>query len=134
MMRPPLAVSPTCSTSGASAALEAGADCIWERFCSTNTPFEKSSVNDLKHAWIERIGDECLAHDIPFFLEFLGYDAHGLGMKSLSTMPKKEAEIVSGSMAESWQSALQHVDVLKVEVPVEMAFVEGTRSFKGEKA
>ena len=27
-----------------------------------------------------------------------------------------------------------NVDVLKVEVPVEMAFVEGTSSFKGEKA
>ena len=30
--------------------------------------------------------------------------------------------------------ARYNVDVLKVEVPVEMAFVEGTRSFKGEKA
>ena len=30
--------------------------------------------------------------------------------------------------------ARYNVDVLKVEVPIEMAFVEGTKSFKGEKA
>ena len=26
-----------------------------------------------KQAWVERIGDECRANDIPFFLEFVGY-------------------------------------------------------------
>ncbi len=109
---------------------EAGADCI--KILLYYTPFEKSSVNDLKHAWIERIGDECLAHDIPFFLEFVGYDAHGGDEKSVD-YAKKKPEIVSGSMAE-FGKARYNVDVLKVEVPVEMAFVEGTRSFKGEKA
>jgi tagatose 1,6-diphosphate aldolase len=109
---------------------EAGADCI--KILLYYTPFEKSDINDLKHAWIERIGDECLAHDIPFFLEFVGYDAHGGDEKSLE-YAKKKPEIVSGSMAE-FGKARYNVDVLKVEVPVEMAFVEGTRSFKGEKA
>src|ERR1700726_4641961 len=52
---------------------EAGADCI--KILLYYTPFDKSHVNDLKQAWIERIGDECIAHDIPFFLEFVGYDA-----------------------------------------------------------
>ena len=37
---------------------EAGADCI--KILLYYTPFEKSSVNDLKQAWIERIGDECM--------------------------------------------------------------------------
>ncbi len=109
---------------------EAGADCI--KILLYYTPFEKSDVNDLKHAWIERIGDECLAHDIPFFLEFVGYDAHGGDEKSVE-YAKKKPDIVSGSMAE-FGKARYNVDVLKVEVPVEMAFVEGTRSFKGEKA
>ena len=109
---------------------DAGADCI--KILLYYTPFEKSSVNDLKHAWIERIGDECLALDIPFFLEFVGYDAHGGDEKSVD-YAKKKPEIVSGSMAE-FGKARYNVDVLKVEVPVEMAFVEGTRSFKGEKA
>ena len=109
---------------------EAGADCI--KILLYYTPNEKSAINDLKHAWIERIGDECLAHDIPFFLETVGYDAEGGDEKSLA-YAKKKPEIVSGSMAEFGKDRY-NVDVLKVEVPVEMAFVEGTRSFKGEKA
>ncbi len=109
---------------------EAGADCI--KILLYYTPFETTAVNDLKHAWIERIGDECLAHDIPFFLEFVGYDAEGGDEKSIA-YAKKKPEIVSGSMAE-FGKARYNVDVLKVEVPVEMAFVEGTKSFKGEKA
>jgi tagatose 1,6-diphosphate aldolase len=109
---------------------EAGADCI--KILLYYTPFEKSSVNDLKQAWIERIGDECIANDIPFFLEFVGYDAHGGDEKSLE-YAKKKPDIVSGSMAE-FGKARYNVDVLKVEVPVEMSFVEGTKSFKGEKA
>ena len=109
---------------------EAGADCI--KILLYYTPFEKSGINDLKHAWIERIGDECIAHDIPFFLEFVGYDAEGGDEKSLAYALKKPA-IVSGSMAE-FGKARYNVDVLKVEVPVQMAFVSGTRSFKGEAA
>jgi tagatose 1,6-diphosphate aldolase len=96
------------------------------------TPYEKTAVNDLKQAWIERIGAECIANDIPFFLEFVGYDAEGGDEKSVA-YAKKKPEIVSGSMAE-FGKAHYNVDVLKVEVPVEMAFVEGTKSFKGEKA
>lgn len=109
---------------------EAGADCI--KILLYYTPFEKTAVNDLKHAWIERIGDECRAEDIPFFAEFVGYDAEGGDEKSLE-YAKKKPEIVSGSMAEFGKTRY-NVDVLKVEVPVEMAFVEGTKSFKGERA
>ena len=109
---------------------EAGADCV--KILLYYTPFEKFAVNDLKHAWIERIGDECLAHDIPFFLEFVGYDADGGDEKSLD-YAKKKPSIVSGSMAE-FGKARYNVDVLKVEVPVEMSYVEGTKAYKGEKA
>jgi len=109
---------------------EAGADCI--KILLYYTPFEKSHVNDLKHAWIERIGDECLTHDIPFFLEFVGYDAEGGDEKSVE-YAKKKPSIVSGAMAE-FGKARYNVDVLKVEVPIQMEFVEGTKAFKGEKA
>ena len=109
---------------------EAGADCI--KILLYYTPFEKSSVNDLKQAWIERIGDECLTHDIPFFLEFVGYDADGSDEKTVD-YAKKKPEIVSGAMAE-FGKARYNVDVLKVEVPIVMEFVEGTKAFKGEKA
>jgi tagatose 1,6-diphosphate aldolase len=109
---------------------EAGADCI--KILLYYTPFEKSEINDLKHAWIERIGAECMYHDIPFFLEFVGYDAHGGDEKSLAYALKKP-EVVSGAMAEFGKEHY-HVDVLKVEVPIEMTYVEGTRAYKGETA
>ena len=108
----------------------AGADCV--KILLYYTPFEKSAINDLKQAWIERIGDECRANDIAFFLEFVGYDADGGDEKSLS-YAKKKPSIVSGSMAEFGKERYG-VDVLKVEVPIEMSFVEGTQAFKGEKA
>src|ERR1700677_4190826 len=109
---------------------EAGADCI--KVLLYYTPYEKSAVNNHKQAWIERIGDECIAHDIPFFLELVGYAVDGGDEKSLAYAMKKP-EIVSGSMAE-FGKARYRVDVLKVEVPIEMSYVEGTKSFKGEKA
>jgi tagatose 1,6-diphosphate aldolase len=109
---------------------EAGADCI--KILLYYTPFEKTSINDLKQAWIERIGDECMYHDIPFFLEFVGYDAEGGDEKALPYALKKPS-IVSGAMAE-FGKARYNVDVLKVEVPIVMEFVEGTKAFKGEKA
>jgi tagatose 1,6-diphosphate aldolase len=109
---------------------EAGADCI--KILLYYSPFEKTHINELKHAWVERIGDECRTHDIPFFLEFVGYDVEGGDEKSLA-YAKKKPEVVSGSMAEFGKERYG-VDVLKVEVPVEMAFVAGTKSFKGEAA
>ncbi len=109
---------------------EAGADCI--KILLYYSPFEKTGINDLKRAWIERIGDECIAHDIPFFLEFVGYDVEGGDEKSLA-YAKKKPEIVSGSMAE-FGKAKYNVDVLKVEVPIEMSYVAGTRAYKGEAA
>ena len=108
---------------------EAGADCI--KVLLYYSPLEDSSINDVKHAWVERIGDECIAHDIPFFLETVGYDVDGAGEKSLS-YAKKKPVVVSGSMAE-FGKARYALAVLKGEVPVEMSFVEGTASYQGEK-
>jgi len=109
---------------------EAGADCI--KILLYYTPFEAPAVNDLKHAWIERIGDECRYHDIPFFLEFVGYDAEGKDEKTVEYALKKPS-IVAGAM-EEFSKDRYGVDVLKIEVPIVMEFVSGTRSFKGEAA
>ena len=109
---------------------EAGADCI--KILLYYTPFDTKEVNEFKHAWIERIGDECLAHDIPFFLEFVGYDFEGGDEKTVAYALKKPS-IVSGAMQE-FSKPRYNVDVLKVEVPIITEFVEGTRSFKGERA
>lgn len=107
--------------------VEAGADCI--KVLLYYSPFEKTFINDRKHAWVERIGDECLANDIPFFLESVGYDMDGGGEKTIEYARRKPS-IVSGSMAEFGKERY-NIDVLKVEVPIEMAFVEGTHAYKG---
>src|SRR5512133_2725868 len=108
---------------------EAGADCV--KILLYYTPFDPKNVNDIKHAWVERIGDECRANDIPFFLEFVGYE-EGADEKG-AEYAKKKPQIVKASMAEFTKDRYG-VDVLKVEVPVNMKFVEGAKSFKGEKA
>ena len=108
---------------------EAGADCV--KILLYYTPYDPKDVNDKKHAWVERIGDECRANDIPFFLEFVGYE-EGADEKGLE-YAKKKPHIVTESMRE-FSKPRYGVDVLKVEVPVNMKFVEGTKSLGGEKA
>ena len=108
---------------------EAGADCI--KILLYYTPFDPKDVNDKKHAWVERIGDECHANDIPFFLEFVGYE-DGADEKGLD-YAKKKPQIVMGSMSE-FSKDRYGVDVLKVEVPINMKFVEGAKSYAGQKA
>ncbi len=107
----------------------AGADCI--KILLYYTPFDSSEINETKHAWVERIGAECIASDVPFFLEFVGYEEKG-DEKGIE-FAKKKPEIVAKSMAE-FSKPQYGVDVLKVEVPVNMAFVAGTRACKGESA
>ena len=107
-----------------------GADAI--KILLYYTPDESQEINDLKHAWVERIGAECEAHDVPFFLEFVGYDPKGGDEKGIE-YAKKKPTIVTESMREF--SKLQYkIDVLKVEVPVNMAYVEGSKANKTGQA
>src|SRR5580698_788070 len=108
---------------------EAGADCI--KILLYYTPFDPKEVNDQKHAWVERLGDECRANDIPFFLEFVGYE-DGADEKGVE-YAKKKPHIVTESMRE-FSKDRYGVVVLKVEVPVNMKFVEGVKCFGGQKA
>jgi tagatose 1,6-diphosphate aldolase len=96
------------------------------------TPFDDPQVNDIKHSFIERIGAECEFHQIPFFLEFVGYDPKGGNEKGLE-FAKIKPQVVIGSMQE-FSKPQYHVDVLKVEVPINAEFVEGSSVYKGEKA
>jgi tagatose 1,6-diphosphate aldolase len=96
------------------------------------TPFDDPKVNDIKHAFIERIGAECESYDIPFFLEFVGYDPQGGDEKGFE-FAKKKPEIVTKSM-EEFSKPQYKVDVLKVEVPINANFVEGSSAFKGQAA
>jgi tagatose 1,6-diphosphate aldolase len=96
------------------------------------TPFDDAQVNDIKHAFIERIGAECETHQIPFFLEFVGYDPKGGDEKGLE-FAKQKPQVVMGAM-EEFSKPQYHVDVLKVEVPINANFVEGSSVYKGQKA
>ncbi len=105
---------------------EAGADCL--KILLYYTPFDPQPINDVKHAWVERLGDECRANDIPFFLEFVTYE-EGVDEKG-PEFAKKKPEAVIGSMKEFTKDRYG-VDVMKVEVPVNMKFVEGRKVFQG---
>ena len=96
------------------------------------TPFDDPKINDIKHAFIERIGAECEYEQIPFFLEFVGYDPKGGNEKGLE-FARIKPQVVIGSMKE-FTKPQYNVDVLKVEVPVNAEFVEGSAVYKGEKA
>jgi len=108
---------------------EQNADCL--KILLYYSPTDKKEINDVKHAWVERLGDECRANDIPFFLEFIVYD-DSLDEKSVE-YAKKKPEMVTEAMREFTKDRYG-VDVMKVEVPIAMPFVEGTKSFKGTKA
>jgi tagatose 1,6-diphosphate aldolase len=108
---------------------DAGGDCI--KILLYYAPSDPQTINDHKHAWVERIGDECRANDIPFFLEVIAYE-EGLDEKGLE-FAKKKPQLVEAYMREFTKDRYG-VDVLKVEVPVNMKFVEGTKSFAGQAA
>jgi len=109
---------------------EAGANCV--KVLLYYTPHDTAVVNEEKHVFVERIGDECRANDIPFFLEFVAYDANGGDEKGLE-FAKIKPQVVSASMAEFTKDRYS-VDVMKVEVPVNMKFVAGAASYVGEQA
>jgi tagatose 1,6-diphosphate aldolase len=109
---------------------EMGADAV--KILIYYTPFDTADVNDIKHAFIERIGAECEYHQIPFFLEFVGYDPKGGDEKGFE-FAKTKPEVVMKSM-EEFGKPQYNVDVLKVEVPVNAEFVEGSSVFKGKAA
>jgi tagatose 1,6-diphosphate aldolase len=109
---------------------EMGADAV--KILIYYTPFDDPKVNDIKHAFVERIGAECDTYEIPFFLEFVGYDPQGGDEKGFEYATKKP-EIVTKSM-EEFSKPQYKVDVLKVEVPVNANYVEGSSVFKGQAA
>lgn len=100
---------------------EAGADAI--KFLLYYDFSEDSKINQWKQAYTERIGSECLAEEMPFFLEILTYDANIDDVKGIE-FAKVKAEKVSEAMKE-FSKDRYNVDVLKVEVPVNMNYVEG---------
>ncbi|HEM6116004.1 TPA: tagatose-bisphosphate aldolase [Streptococcus suis] len=100
---------------------EAGADAV--KFLLYYDVDGDEAVNDQKQAYIERIGSECRAEDIPFYLEILTYDAT-ISDNNGPEYAKVKAHKVNEAM-KVFSDERFGVDVLKVEVPVNMNFVEG---------
>lgn len=84
---------------------------------------EEEIINNQKQAFVERIGSECLAEELPFFLELLSYDATNPDNQSKEFAHKKPHKV--NKMMRLFSEPRFNVDVLKVEVPVNMNFVEG---------
>ncbi len=108
---------------------EAGADAV--KILLYYNPFDAEHTNRVKHAFIERIGAECRAVDLPFFLEVLAYD-DALDEKGIEFARKKPSYVMA--YMKEFSGERYGVDVLKVEVPVNMKFVSGTTSFGGGEA
>jgi len=110
--------------------VEAGANAI--KILLYYNPFDEAGINAVKHAFIERVGAECAALDVPFFLEPLAYDdslGDEKGLEFARVKPKYVAKYM-----EEFSKDRYGVDVLKVELPINMAYTQGTAAFKGEAA
>src|SRR5215475_11751903 len=107
---------------------ESGADCV--KILLYYSPFDTKEINDFKHAWVERIGDECRAVDIPFFLEFVGYESKGGDEKGIGYATMKPESVIRSM--EEFSKDRYNVDVMKAEVPINMKFVEGVKSNAGK--
>ncbi len=107
--------------------IEAGADGV--KILLYYAPSSSAEMNDQKHTWIERIGAECVAADVPFFLELVSYQ-EGMDEKGRD-FAKCKPGVVKASV-EEFSKPQYAVDVLKVGVPVNMAYVEGSPSAGSE--
>lgn len=96
------------------------------------SPSDPPAANDEKCALIERIGAECEALDLPFFLEPVSYDPDGLEPRSLEFAMQKPRWVID--MMTEFSKDIYKVDVLKVEFPVVAAYVEGSAVYEGQKA
>ena len=100
---------------------EEGADAV--KFLLYYDVDECEEINIQKKAYMERVGAECVAEDIPFFLEILSYDCK-IDDNSTAEFAKLKPRKVIEAMKE-FSKPRYNVDVLKVEVPVNMKYVEG---------
>lgn len=100
---------------------EQGADAV--KFLLYYDVDEDKEINEQKHAFVERIGSECAAEEMPFYLELLSYDANNAYNGSKEFAKVKPHKVIE--MMKEFSKPRYQVDVLKVEVPVNMKYVEG---------
>jgi len=109
--------------------IAAGADAI--KILLYYNPDDAPQINETKHAFIERIGAECAAWDAPFFLEPVSYH-NQFDDKSLE-FARVKPDYVTRYMTE-FGKPQYGVDILKVEVPVNVKYVEGSLAYEGTRA
>ena len=100
---------------------EQGADAV--KFLLYYDVDSSDELNQQKQAYIERVGSECVAEDIPFFLEILAYDEEISDAGSVEYAKVKPRKVIEAMKV--FSDPRFNIDVLKVEVPVNMNFVEG---------
>ena len=98
-----------------------GGDAI--KFLVYYDPDEGQEINDKQQAFVERVGAEARANELPFFLEVLTYDANIADAKS-EEFAKVKANKVIETMKE-FSKPQYDVTVLKVEIPFNIKYVEG---------
>ncbi|OTP23011.1 tagatose 1,6-diphosphate aldolase 2 [Enterococcus sp. 5B7_DIV0075] len=84
---------------------------------------EDPAINHVKHVFVERLGSECAGEDRPFYLELVSYDATITDSNSIEYAKIKPHKVIE--MMKEFSRSNYKVDVLKVEVPVNMNYVEG---------
>ena len=104
--------------------VEAGANVI--KVLMYYDPDDDTHINTIKHAFIERVGAECMANDVPFFLEPVCY-SDAIGDEKSLAFARVKPDKVKKYMHEFSQPRYG-VDVLKVEIPVNMRYVEGSKA------
>ena len=105
---------------------EQGADAV--KFLLYYDVDSADELNQEKQAYIERIGSECVAEDIPFFLEILAYDEGIADATSAEYAKLKPRKVIEAMKV--FSDPRFNIDVLKVEVPVNVNFVEGLEKEK----
>ena len=103
----------------------AGADAI--KFLLHYDPDDDDpKINRFKQAFLERVGAECRANDVALFLEPICYSDAIKDEKSIE-FARIKPDKVAKYMRE-FSKPQYGVDVLKVEAPVNMRFVEGSKA------
>ena len=100
---------------------EQGADAV--KFLLYYDVDSADELNQQKQAYIERVGSECVAEDIPFFLEILAYDETIADAGSVEYAKAKPRKVIEAMKV--FSDPRFNIDVLKVEVPVNVKYVEG---------
>ncbi len=104
--------------------VEAGANVI--KLLLYYDPDDDARINSIKQAFLERVGAECKANDVPLFLEPVCYSDSIGDEKGLAFAQAKPYKVKA--YMQEFSQPKYGVDVLKVEVPVNMRYVAGTRA------